>query len=82
MVKVEYIEEKPKHPPYVLVEDTLGHGIYHAPEYSQPTVHTEKLKSSKQKQHNAVAVFKPAVFKMKAVGDTKSVGPASLSPST
>ena len=29
-VKVEIIEEKPKYPPYVLSEDTLGHDTYHA----------------------------------------------------
>ena len=32
MAKVEIIEDKPKYPPYVLVEDALRHGTYHAPE--------------------------------------------------
>ncbi|CAH0474366.1 unnamed protein product [Peronospora belbahrii] len=35
MVTVELIEEKPQCPPYVLVEDTLDHDIYHAPEDNQ-----------------------------------------------
>ena len=82
MVKVEYIEEKPKHPPCVFVEDTLGHGMYHAPGDFQPMVHTERIESPKTTKNDEAAVFKPAAFKMKAPGDTKSVGPASLSPST
>lgn len=32
MVKVELIEEKPQCRFHVLVEDILGHEIYHAPE--------------------------------------------------
>ena len=50
MVKVELIEEKPKYPPYVLVEDTLGHDIYHAPEDHQPTVKSESLRPAKQQR--------------------------------
>ena len=40
MVKVKRIEEKPKLPPYVLVDETLGHDIYHAPEEHQLTANT------------------------------------------
>ncbi|CAI5706258.1 unnamed protein product [Peronospora effusa] len=49
MVEVEFIEEKPKYPPYVLVEDTLGHDAYHDPEDHHPTVKTERLRSPKNK---------------------------------
>ena len=65
MVKVELIEEKPKYPPYVLVEDTLGHDAYHDPEDHQPTVKTERLRSPK-KQQTKIAQSKPTAFRMKA----------------
>ncbi|CAI5706016.1 unnamed protein product [Peronospora farinosa] len=74
MVKVEFIEEKPKYPPYVLVEDTLGHDAYHDPEDHQPTVKTERLRSPK-KQQSKIAQSKPTKFRMKAPGNTKSIGP-------
>ncbi|CAI5705396.1 unnamed protein product [Peronospora effusa] len=74
MVEVEFIEEKPKYPQYVLVEDTLGHDAYHDPEDHQPTVKTERLRSQKQ-QHNKIAQSKPTKFRMKAPGNTKSIGP-------
>ena len=31
LVKVDYIEGKPKYPLYVLLEETMGHDTYHAP---------------------------------------------------
>ncbi|CAI5706022.1 unnamed protein product [Peronospora farinosa] len=74
MVEVEFIEEKPKYPPYVLVEDTLGHDAYHDPEDHQPTVKTERLRSPK-KQQSKIAQSKPTKFRMKAPGNTKSIGP-------
>ena len=42
MVKVEIFEDKPKYPPYVLVEDALGHDIYHSPADHQPTEQKRK----------------------------------------
>ena len=49
MVKVELIEEKPKYPPYVLVEHTLSHDTYHAPGDHQPTADAEVFKTTKTK---------------------------------
>ncbi|CAI5716688.1 unnamed protein product [Peronospora effusa] len=73
MVEVELIEDKPKYPPYVLVEDTLGHDAYHDPEDHQPTVKTERLRSP-NKQQTKIAQSKPTKFRMKAPGNTKSIG--------
>ena len=87
MFKVEIIEDKPNYPPYVLVEDTLGHDTYHAPEDHQLTVKTDQQWSSKQKtktkkEINKIAQSKPAKLRMKAPGNTKSTGPDMSGPST
>ena len=81
MAKVEIIEDKPKYPPYVLVEDALGHGTYHAPEDHQLTVKTEQLWSQKQ-QTPAAATSKPQKARMKAPGDTNLMGSDTSGPST
>ncbi|CAH0516078.1 unnamed protein product [Peronospora belbahrii] len=51
MVKVELIKEKPKHPPYFLVKDALGHNIYHALKNNQSKVKTDTLLSLKSKNY-------------------------------
>ena len=81
MVKVEIFEDKPKYPPYVLVEDALGHDIYHAPADHQPTEQNERPWSPKQ-QTPTVPKSKPKTIRLKAPADTKSVGPDTSGPST
>ncbi|CAI5709105.1 unnamed protein product [Peronospora effusa] len=74
MFEVEFIEEKPKYPPYVFVEDTLGHDAYHDPDDHQSTVKTERLRSP-NKQQTKIAQSKPTKFPIKAPRKTKSIGP-------